>query len=68
MEHANRIQELLNNKKKIFADLNDEVWEYAEPRFADTKTSKKCRKWTFLSYFLHKITQNHTEPGGQISI
>ena len=36
MEHAKRIQELLNNKKKIFTDLNDEVWGYANPALRNT--------------------------------
>ena len=44
MEHANRIQELLDSKKKIFTDLNDEVWGYAEPRFAEYKSAAAhCR-------------------------
>lgn len=44
MEHSTRIQELLNAKKKIFTDLNDEVWGYAEPRFAEYKSAAAhCR-------------------------
>jgi len=44
MEHAKRIQELLNNKKKIFTDLNDEVWGYAESRFEEYKSAAAhCR-------------------------
>lgn len=44
MEHAQKIQQLLDAKKKIFTDLNDEVWEYAEPRFAEYKSAAAhCR-------------------------
>ena len=44
MEHANRIQQLLDAKKKTFTDLNDEIWGYAEPRFAEYKSAAAhCR-------------------------
>lgn len=44
MEHANRIQQLLDAKKKTFTDLNDEIWGYAEPRFAEFKSAAAhCR-------------------------
>jgi aminobenzoyl-glutamate utilization protein B len=44
MEHSARIQQLLADKKKLFTDLNDEVWGYAEPRFAEYKSAAAhCR-------------------------
>ena len=44
MEHSARILQLLGAKKKIFTDLNDEIWEYAEPRFAEHKSAAAhCR-------------------------
>ena len=44
MEHSARIRQLLEAKKKLFTDLNDEVWGYAEPRFAEYKSAAAhCR-------------------------
>lgn len=44
MDQTTRIQELLNDKKKLFTDLNDEIWGYAEPRFAEFKSAAAhCR-------------------------
>jgi len=44
MEHGARIQQLLENKKKLFTDLNDEIWGYAEPRFAEYQSAAAhCR-------------------------
>ena len=44
MEHSAKIRQLLEEKKKIFTDLNDEVWAYAEPRFAEYKSAAAhCR-------------------------
>ena len=34
----------MQNKKKLFTDLNDEIWEYAEPRFEEYQSAAAhCR-------------------------
>jgi len=44
MAHVQRIRQLLEEKKKLFTDLNDEVWAYAEPRFEEFKSAAAhCR-------------------------
>jgi len=39
-----RIEELVHSKQQIFFDLSDEIWGYAEPRFAEFKSADAhCR-------------------------
>jgi aminobenzoyl-glutamate utilization protein B len=40
MDYINRISELVEHKRDLFIEANDQIWAFAEPRFQEVKSAK----------------------------
>ena len=44
-EKAKRIQDIINRRKPVFESMSDDIWDYAEFRFQEYRSSKRQREY-----------------------